>query len=50
LQHEVQASDASLAAAARGPFGVVGVMAWLAVGIPFLIGVGIALQKASKLL
>ncbi len=31
--------------AARGPFGLVGVLAWLAVGIPFLIGLIIALTK-----
>ena len=35
--------------AARGAFGVVGVLAWLAVGIPFLIGLAIALQKAAAL-
>jgi hypothetical protein len=50
LQHDVQASEATLAAAARGSFGAVGALAWLAVGIPFLIGVWIALQKASALL
>jgi MFS family permease len=36
--------------AARGTFGVGGVLAWLAVGIPFLIGVWIALSKAAALL
>ena len=50
LQHETPASAADLAAAARGPFGVLGVLAWAAVGIPFLIGVWIALQKAGALL
>jgi len=30
--------------------GLVGVPAWLAVGVPFLIGVWIALQKAAALL
>ena len=50
LQHDVQASEATLAAAARGSFGAVGALAWMAVGIPFLIGVWIALQKASALL
>lgn len=50
LQHEAQASEATLAAAARGPFGVLGIVAWLAVGIPFLVGVWIALQKAAALL
>jgi MFS family permease len=49
LQHEAQATDASVAAAARGSFGAVGVLAWLAVGIPFLIGVWIAMQKAAAL-
>jgi MFS family permease len=50
LQHDVQASDATLADAARGAFGPVGILAWMAVGIPFLIGVWIALQKAAALL
>jgi len=40
---------ADAASAARGEFGIVGVIAWLAVGIPFLIGVWIALQKAAAL-
>jgi len=48
LQHEghtdVQARDA-----ARGAFGIGGVLAWLGVGIPFLIGVWIALSKAAAL-
>jgi MFS family permease len=35
--------------AARGRFGVAGVLAWLAVGIPFCIGLFIALQKAAAL-
>jgi MFS family permease len=35
--------------AARGAFGVVGVLAWLAVGVPFLVGLYIALQKAAAL-
>ena len=35
--------------AARGSFGLVGVLAWLAVGIPFLIGLYIALAKAAYL-
>jgi MFS family permease len=34
---------------ARGAFGLGGILAWLAVGIPFLIGVWIALQKAVAL-
>jgi MFS family permease len=47
LQHEPAASDS--AAAARGSFGLVGVLAWLGVGVPFAIGLFIALQKAAKL-
>jgi MFS family permease len=48
LQHEdTNASDA--ATAARGRFGLVGLAAWAAVGIPFLIGLTIALQKAAAL-
>jgi MFS family permease len=35
--------------AARGEFGVVGILAWLAVGVPFLIGLYIALEKAAAL-
>ncbi len=35
--------------AARGAFGLVGALAWAAVGIPFAIGLFIALQKASAL-
>jgi hypothetical protein len=49
LQHEAASDEASIAAAARGPFGVIGVLAWLAVGIPFLVGVYIALAKAAAL-
>ncbi|GAA3564431.1 OFA family MFS transporter [Marinobacter xestospongiae] len=40
---------ANAADAARGRFGATGVMAWLAVGIPFLIGLYIALAKAAAL-
>ena len=48
LQHEDRvAANAELAA--RGSFGIVGVLAWLAVGIPFLIGLYIALAKAAAL-
>jgi MFS family permease len=36
-------------AAARGPFGLSGTLAWLGVGIPFLIGLYIAVQKAAAL-
>lgn len=49
LQHEPTSAGAAQAAA-RGGFGGVGVIAWAAVGIPFLIGVTIALSKASNLL
>jgi hypothetical protein len=48
LQHEHR--TAGLAhAAARGNLGGLGVVAWLAIGIPFLIGVLIALEKAAAL-
>ena len=48
LQREDRTAGVS-ESAARGPFGVVGVLAWLGVGIPFLIGLYIALQKAAAL-
>jgi MFS family permease len=48
LQHEDRtAGDAEHAA--RGSFGFAGVLAWAAIGIPFLIGVYIAIQKAAAL-
>jgi hypothetical protein len=48
-QHEyLVATDAQTAA--RGRFGAVGIVAWAAVGIPFGIGLLIALQKAAALL
>jgi MFS family permease len=48
LQHEDRtAADAELAA--RGSFGFAGVLAWAAIGIPFLIGVYIAIEKAAAL-
>jgi len=48
LKHEDRiAGDA--VTAARGNFGVAGVLAWAAVGIPFLIGAYIALQKGVVL-
>jgi MFS family permease len=48
LQHEdMVAEDAAMAA--RGSFGLGGVLAWLAVGVPFGIGLYIALQKAAAL-
>jgi len=40
---------ADAATAARGDFGPLGVIVWAAVGIPFLIGVWIALEKAAGL-
>jgi MFS family permease len=54
LAHErsLQKEDgvaANAETAARGRFGVGGVLAWLAVGIPFLIGLYIALAKAAAL-
>ncbi len=48
LQHEDRITG-SAETAARGPFGLGGVLAWLAVGIPFFIGLAIALQKAVAL-
>ncbi len=48
LQHE-RATAGAIETAARGGFGVGGAVAWLAVGIPFLIGLFIALQKAAAL-
>ena len=35
--------------AARGGFGLGGILAWLAVGVPFLIGLTIAISKAAAL-
>jgi hypothetical protein len=35
--------------AARGGFGLLGALAWLGVGVPFAIGLLIALQKAAAL-
>jgi MFS family permease len=50
LMHEASSTTSDDAAsAARGSFGAIGVLAWLGVGIPFLIGVWIALQKAAAL-
>ncbi len=48
LQHEHR-TVALADSAARGRLGGTGIVAWLAIGIPFLIGVFIALQKASAL-
>ena len=48
LQHEDRiATDAETAA--RGSFGLGGVLAWSAVGIPFCIGLYIAIKKAAGL-
>lgn len=48
LQHDTGvAVDAQKAA--RGAFGITGVLAWLAVGVPFLIGLYIAIAKAAAL-
>ena len=48
LQHEdMSAADAE--SAARGSFGLRGLLAWFAVGTPFAIGLYIALQKAAAL-
>ncbi len=44
LQREARAASGANIAA-RGSFGLSGVMAWLAVGVPFLIGLYIALTK-----
>ena len=48
LQHEDRTAAAA-ETAARGSFGVLSACAWLAVGIPFLIGLYIALSKAAAL-
>jgi MFS family permease len=47
-QHEHLTADAA-DTAARGPFGLAGALAWLAVGTPFAWGLFIALQKAAAL-
>lgn len=49
LQHEAPHVTANAELAARGGFGIVGVIAWALVGVPFLIGVWIALSKAAAL-
>ncbi|MGA2190418.1 MAG: OFA family MFS transporter [Steroidobacteraceae bacterium] len=49
LQHEDRlAADAETAA--RGSFGIGGALAWIGVGIPFFIGLYIAIEKAAALL
>lgn len=49
LTLKVSHKSATAETAARGSFGMGGIIAWLAVGIPFLIGVWFALGKASVL-
>ncbi|RUL78153.1 MFS transporter small subunit [Dyella choica] len=49
LQLEAPHVVANADQAARGSFDIVGVAAWALVGIPFLIGVWIALSKAAAL-
>lgn len=49
LTQKVSHKSATAETAARGSFGMGGMIAWLAVGIPFLIGVWFALSKASVL-
>ncbi|MCS0494616.1 OFA family MFS transporter [Ancylobacter sp. MQZ15Z-1] len=48
LQRETL-SKADAAGAARGSFGIGGALAWLGVGVPFLIGVWIAIAKGAAL-
>jgi MFS family permease len=48
LQHDDVVAEDALTAA-RGSFGLRGLVAWLAVGVPFGIGLYIALQKAAAL-
>jgi MFS family permease len=47
LKEDRVSADAE--AAARGGLGIEGVLAWAAVGIPFFIGLYIAIQKAANL-
>ena len=49
LTQKVTHKSATAETAARGSIGFGGALAWLAVGIPFLIGVWFALEKASVL-
>jgi MFS family permease len=48
LQHETVRTGTA-ETAARGPIGATGIIAWLAVGVPFAIGLYIALSKAAGL-
>ena len=49
LQHEAATTSTGAQDAARGGFGAMGFVAWALVGIPFLIGVWIAINKAAAL-
>ena len=48
LQRE-RATSADALTAARGAFGIGGVLAWVGIGVPFLIGVWIAIAKGAAL-
>jgi MFS family permease len=48
LQHEDMVAEDAVTAA-RGSFGFTALLAWLAVGVPFGVGLYIALQKAAAL-
>ncbi|HUC18479.1 MAG TPA: OFA family MFS transporter [Acetobacteraceae bacterium] len=48
-QESLIAERGGVLAAARGAFGFGGTLAWLGVGVPFLIGVWIALAKGAAL-
>ncbi|OHZ02858.1 OFA family MFS transporter [Salinicola sp. LHM] len=48
LQHD-SSLPGNAQTAARGNFGIGGILAWLGVGVPFLIGLYIALAKAAAL-
>lgn len=49
LQHEDRTATV-VSTAARGSFGLAGGIAWVLVGVPFLIGVWIAIGRGAKLL
>lgn len=49
LQHDAGGSSAAAESAAKGPFGLAGILAWLVVGIPFFIGLYFAISKAAAL-
>jgi len=48
LRHEDRVG-ADAETAARGSFGIGGILAWIAVGVPFCIGLYIAIIKAAAL-